>query len=94
MYMKFQNFLMTGSRDMSKNIKNAQKWGFSPSWDPKSCKTGIQQDEKSGSVTFVPIWCPYFMQKKQKKLMKCLWRQTTDGPQATDHGQTSVKGDY
>ena len=46
-----------------KTSKMPQKWGFFP--------TCVPQDFffKSGSVTFVPLWYPNFMQKIRKKLM-------------------------
>ena len=34
MYMKFQKLLLTGCRDMDKNIKISSKMGFSPICDP------------------------------------------------------------
>ena len=33
-YMKLQNILMTGCRDMEKNLKNTSKMRFSPICDP------------------------------------------------------------
>ena len=43
----------------TKNIKNAPKMGVFPHlWPPKIFF------QKSGSVTFVPLWCPNFMQNK------------------------------
>ena len=49
--MKFQKILMTGCKDM--NIK-LQK--FSP-----ICSPARVFFQKSGSVTFVSLWCPNFM---------------------------------
>ena len=39
-----------------------QKWGFPPFVTPRNFF------QKSGSVTFVPLWCPNFMQKIRKVL--------------------------
>ena len=47
----------------TKNIKNAPKMGVFPHLRPP--KIFFQ---KSGSVTFVPIWCTNFMQKIRKIL--------------------------
>ena len=44
-----------------KTSKMPQKLGFSPICAPP--KIFFQ---KSGSVTFVPLWCPNFMQKIRK----------------------------
>ena len=60
MYMKFQKFSMTGCRDMDKKYKNAPKMGVSPICDPQDFF------QKSGSATFVPLWCPNFMHKTRK----------------------------
>ena len=47
----------------AKNIKNAPKRGVFPHlWPPKIFF------QKSGSVTFVPLWCTNFMQKIRKIL--------------------------
>ena len=47
---------------MDKNIKYTPKMGVFPHlWPPKIFF------QKSGSVTFVPLWCPNFMQKIRKK---------------------------
>ena len=51
MYMKFHKILITGCRDISKRYQ-------------KCPKKGVFQ--KSGSVTFIPLWCPNFMQKLEK----------------------------
>ena len=62
MYMKFQNILMTGYRDMDKNIKNAPKMGYF-----QHCDLPRVFFQKSDSVTFVPIlWCTNFTQKLEK----------------------------
>ena len=45
----------------TKNIKNARKMEVFPHLRPP--KIFFQ---KSGSVTFVPLWCPNFMQKNRK----------------------------
>ena len=47
----------------TKNIKNAPKMGVFPHLRP--LKIFFQ---KSGSVTFVPLWCSNFMQKSRKIL--------------------------
>ena len=47
----------------TKNIKNAPKMGVFPHLRPP--KIFFQ---KSGSVTFVPLWCTNFMQKIRKIL--------------------------
>ena len=60
MYIKFQKLLMTGCRDMEKNIQNTPKMGFSPICDPQDLF------QKSGSVTFVPLWCSNLKQKLRK----------------------------
>ena len=69
------NILMTGCKDMGKKLW--ENGDFPPFVIPKIFL------QKSSSVTFVPLWCPNFMQKVEKtnELMK------KDGPQ-TD------KGDY
>ena len=46
----------------TKNIKNVPKMGVSPFVSPK------EFFQKSGPVSFVPFWCPNFMQKISKKL--------------------------
>ena len=56
--MKIQKILMTGCRDMDKNIKNAQIGFFLQYVTPKDFF------QKSASVTFVSLWCPNFMQNK------------------------------
>ena len=74
----------------TKNIKNAPKMGVFPHLRPP--KIFFQ---KSGSVTFVPLWCTNFMQKIRKILRAVseifkdgLLRTTTDyGLRTTDgHG--------
>ena len=51
MHIKFQKLLMTGCRDMDKKHQKYPQCGdFTPF-------------QKSGSVNFVPLWCPNFMQK-------------------------------
>ena len=60
MYTKFQKILMTGYRDMVKNIKSAPKLGFPPFLTP------MIFFQKSGSVTFVSLRCANFMQKIKK----------------------------
>ena len=63
MYMKFQKLLITGCSDMDKkHQKYPQKWCFSPIYDPPTFFF-----QKSGSVTFLPSWCPNFMQTIRKK---------------------------
>ena len=60
-------------------MKNAPKMGVFPHlWPPKILF------QKSGSVTFVPLWCPNFMQKIRKTNERSLRylkmdRRTTDG---------------
>ena len=49
--------------------------------------------EKSGSVTFDPLWSPNFIKKNQKKLMsqfweKCVTDRRTDGRTETDEGDS------
>ena len=61
MYMKFQKLLMTGCRDMDKKHQKCPHH-FPPSVTPQDFF------QKSGSVTFVPLWCPNFMQKIRKIL--------------------------
>ena len=79
MYVKFQKLLMTGCRDMDKKHQKYPQNGVFPHlWPPKSFF------QKSGSVTFVSLWCFNFMQK----IWKNQWTVSEifkDGP--TDHGQ-------
>ena len=64
----------------TKNIKNAPKRGFFPHLRPPTIFF-----QKSGSVTFVPLWCTNFMQKI-RKILKAVSeifkdsRTTNDGP--------------
>ena len=70
----------------TKNIKNAPKMGVFPHLRPP--KIFFQ---KSGSVTFVPLWCTNFMQKFRKILRavsEIFKDGRTDG--LTDHGRTWV----
>ena len=61
MYMKFQKLLITGCRDMDKkHQKYPKSWGF-PHLRPPQIFL-----QKSGSITFVPLWCSNFMQKIRK----------------------------
>ena len=46
--------------------------------------------QKSGSVTFVPLWCTNFMQKF-RKILRAVSEIFKDGP--TDHGRTDMS-DY
>ena len=46
--------------------------------------------QKSGSVTFVPLWCTNFMQKI-RKILRAVSEIFKDG--RTDHGRTN-EGDY
>ena len=80
--MKFQKLLMTGSRDMDKNIKNAPKMGGSPICDPKVSKIGLYH--------FLPLWCPNFMQKV-RKILRAVSEIFTDG--RTNGPQTDMS-DY
>ena len=87
MYMKFQELLMTGSRDMDKNHQKYPKFPNSPIWDTKDFF------QKLSLVTYVPLRCPNFMQKNRKNqgaLSEIFKDWRTDGP--TD-GPTD-KGDY
>ena len=61
MYMKFQKLLLLDAEIWTKDISNAQKWEFSLICDPQDFFF-----QKSGSVTFVPLGCPNFMQKTRK----------------------------
>ena len=61
-----------------------QKWGFSPISDPQDFF------QKSGSVTFVPLWCPNFMQKIRKNQ----WTVSEifkDGPQTDQRTRAITK---
>ena len=79
MYVKFQKPLITGCRDMNKNLKNAPKMEVSPFVTPKITF------QKSGSVTFVPLWCPNFMQKI-RKILKAVSEILKDGPRTDGQG--------
>ena len=70
----------------SKNIKNTLKRGFFPHFRPP--KIFFQ---KSGSVTFVPLWCTNFMQKI-RKILRAVSEIFNNGPW-TD-GRTADIGDY
>ena len=48
--------------------------------------------QKSGSVTFVPLWCTDFMQKI-RKILRAVSEIFKDGLRTTDHGRTDM-GDY
>ena len=50
--------------------------------------------QRSGSVTFVPLWCPNFMQKIKKPLELSLRYLKTDGPtdQRTDQRMDQGQG--
>ena len=72
-YIKFQNILMTRRYKTLKNPKN----GFSLICDPQDFF------EKSGTVTFVPLWCTNFMQKI-RKILRVVSEIFKDG--RMDHG--------
>ena len=61
---------MTGCRDMDKKRQKCFPPLVTPHMDKKRQKcfpplvTPPDFFQKSGSVTFVPLWCPNFMQKK------------------------------
>ena len=84
-YMKFQKFLMTGSRDSDRNIKNTPEMVFPPFVTPKD--------------RALPLLYPYGALASCKKLEKNNERslrylktdQRTDG--RTTDGRTD-KGDY
>ena len=61
--------------------------GFSPICDPPRFFF-----QKSGSVTFEPLWCPNFMQKIRKTNGQPL-EIFKDGPQTT-YKPPKDKGDY
>ena len=76
----------------TKNIKNAPKmWVFPHLRPPKIFF------QKSGSVTFVPLWCTNFMQKIRKILRavsEIFKDGRTDGPtDGRTNGRTDM-GDY
>ena len=86
-----------------KHQKCPTRWGFSPIYIPHPhFATPKIFFQKSGSVTFVPFWCPNFMQKTKKtneQSLRNLKTETwTDGRR---HGRTdgrtetrTDKGDY
>ena len=80
MYMKCQKFLMTGSRDMNKKHQKFPKNGVFPQF-----VTPQDFFQKSGSVTFVPSWCPNFMQKIEKN------NERSPRYLKTDHGTHTDK---
>ena len=90
MYIKFQKLLMTGCRDMDKkHQKYPQKWGFSQICDPQDFF------QKSGSVIFVLLWCPNFMQKIKKKTNgRSLRYLKTDGWTGGQMDWQRDRGDY
>ena len=64
MYIKFQKILMTGCRDMDKKDQKCSKNGSIPLFE------NLQDFfQKSGSVTFLHLWYPNFMQNKTKYTM-------------------------
>ena len=63
-----------------KTSKMPQKWGFSPISNPQDFF------QKSGSVTFVPLRCPNFIQKLEKTNDRSLRYLKTD--QGTTDGRT------
>ena len=78
MYVKFQKLLMTGCRDMDKKPQKCPQNGFFPPF-----VTPPRFFQISGSVTFVPLWCPNFMQKIRKNNKRSLRYLKMDG-QTTD----------
>ena len=81
MHIKFQKLLMTGCRDMEKkHQKYPQNGGPPPFVTPEIFF------QKSGSVSFVPLWCPNFMKKIEKTNERSLGYLKTDHGR-TDHGQ-------
>ena len=72
----------------TKNIKNAPKMGVFPHLRPP--KIFFQ---KSGSVTFVPLWCTNFMQKN-RKILRAVSEIFKDGrTNGRTNGLTDM-GDY
>ena len=61
---------------MDKKIKMPPEWGFSPTCDPQSFF------KNRALVTFVPLWCPNFMQQINERSLRYLKtdRPQTDGP--------------
>ena len=57
------------------NIKNSKNMFFSPICDPQNFFHHRIFFKKSGSLTFVHVWCPNFMQKIKKTN-----EPQTDGP--------------
>ena len=72
----------------TKNIKNAPKMGVFPHLRPP--KIFFQ---KSGSVTFVPLWCTNFMQKF-RKILRAVSEIFKDGLLRTTYGPRMDMGDY
>ena len=70
--MKFQKILITGFRDMDKQHQKCPKNGGLPLFPLRF------YSKKSGSVTFVPLWCPNFMQKIEKTNEQSLRYLKTD----------------
>ena len=66
----------------TKNIKNGPKMGFFSICNPHDFF------QKSGSVTFAPLWCPNFMQKLEKNIERSLRYLMTDrqADRQTDKG--------
>ena len=63
--MKFQKIWMPGFRDTGKKHKKCLlKWGF-----PTMCDFL----QKSGSASYIPLWCPNFMQNFRKLLSSNNW---------------------
>ena len=77
---------------MDKNTKNAPKMGLFPNmWHPQDFF------QKSGSVTFVPLWCSNFMQKIRKKqwaVSEIFKDGPTEGPTDGPRDGWKDKGDY
>ena len=89
--VKTQNFvkiLRAVFEIWTKNIKNAPKMGVFPHLRPP--KIFFQ---KSGSVTFVPLWCTNFMQKI-RKILRAVSEIFKDGrTNGRTNGLTDM-GDY
>ena len=89
--VKTQNFVKTlrAVFEIWANIKNAPKMGFFPICDPPRFFF-----QKSGSVTFVPLWCTNFMQKI-RKILRTVSEIFKDGLlQTTTDGLRTDMGDY
>ena len=89
MHMKFQKHLITRCRDIDKkHQKCALKMGAFPHlWSPRFFF------QKSGTVTFVPLWCINLMQKIRNNLWtisEIFKDGYTDGP--TDGPGTNRQG--